>query len=85
MEKMTRNSRTIALLDDVKIVGRATANVQPRQELSLTASGESQEIRPGGKCEHGVYIPASFLYADRAPDCSICRPYEILAKSTHKA
>ena len=75
-----RNSRNLALLDDVRIVGRSIVDVGPRQQLSLPASGESGITQPGGKCEHGVYIPAPYLYTDRAPDCSLCHPYEIAVR-----
>jgi hypothetical protein len=80
-----RNSRRLALLEDVQIHGRAIADVYPRQELSLPPSGQSQETRLGGKCMHGVYIPAAYLWTERSPYCSICHPYEIISKSTFLA
>jgi hypothetical protein len=74
-------TRTLILKDDAQIVGRATAEVLQRQSVVVPASLENQYVMSaGGKCDHGVYIPAAFLHTDSAPYCSICHPYEIIAK-----
>jgi hypothetical protein len=75
-----KNSRTLAVIEDGLITGRATAHVNPRQDVTVPASGECEVHKPGGKCEHGVYIPATSSDANRAPNCSICHPYEIVLK-----
>lgn len=63
---------------NVFVYGRSTALVPPRQPVQVPESGLSSVKIPGGKCFHGVYIPAtSSLPQDLAPDCSMCRPYEI--------
>ena len=80
-----RNTRTLILIQDAQSHGRATAPVVPRQEIEVAASGLSQVNQPGGKCEHGVYIPAAYLHTNIAPYCSICRPYEIIGRSPFKA
>ncbi len=38
-------------------------------------------LPPGHKCAHGVYIPATSRYRERARYCSICHPYIILRYS----
>lgn len=71
-------NRSIVLLDNARLVGRAiAANVGPRQSISVPSSGEGPSDLPGGKCDHGVYIPAMFLSTERAPNCSVCYPYAI--------
>lgn len=86
-----RNSRTLILRKDVSEnnIVRATANVNPRMDIVVPSSGDSEITMPGGKCDHGVYIPANSILADPdlAPCCSICRPYEIIARkhSSYKA
>lgn len=83
-----RNSRTLIMIHDVKgdKIGRATAEVHPRQRVEVPPSGLTQLTQPGGKCDHGVYIPSD-NFGDRARDCSICHPYEIIVKenATYKA
>jgi hypothetical protein len=79
-----RSTRNLVLVEDVYRTGvdtgRALADVPPRLELAVPPSGQSGVIEMGGKCYHGVYIPATSPWPDHAPDCSICRPYEILVK-----
>lgn len=75
-----RDTRTLVSLEDARIVGRATAEVLPHQQIEVPVSGLSGLTAPGGKCDHGVYIPAPYLHTDRAPYCSLCRPYEIIVK-----
>lgn len=82
----TRHCRNLLLLEGQTdtfgksatfIYGRATAEVGPRLYIEVPPSGATGVVANGGKCEHGVYIPAPFLTTNRAPDCSLCRPYEI--------
>lgn len=79
-----RNTRLLVSIQDgtqYRIVGRVTEeNVGPRMPIVVPQSPEGGMPAPGGKCEHGVYIPAPYLSTDRAPDCSICRPFEILVR-----
>jgi hypothetical protein len=79
-----KNTRNLVLVEDVYRTGvdtgRALADVPPRLFLSVPPSGQSGIDVLGGKCFHGVYIPATSPWKDHAPDCSICRPYEILVK-----
>ena len=76
-----KNSRRLVLLDDLKEVGRALAIVPPRQDVVVPVSGLSGIEAPGGKCSHGMYIPATSVFPpDVAPYCSACRPYEIIVK-----
>lgn len=83
-----KNTRTLILIESVKgdKIGRATAEVHPRERVDVPPSGLTQVTQFGGKCAHGVYIPAD-IYGDRARDCSICHPYEIIVKenATYKA
>jgi hypothetical protein len=66
----------------VYVYGRSVAFVPPRQPVVVPESGLSAVLIPGGKCFHGVYIPAtSSLAPDLAPDCSLCRPYEIATRT----
>jgi len=76
--KYTRN---LIRIDDAQIVGRATAFALPPQNVIVPASNEnSNNMPPGGKCFHGVYIPSAFLHTHQAPSCSLCHPYEIIVK-----
>ncbi len=76
-----KNSRSLIVFEDAQIVGHAKADVYSRMHVLVPASGLTQNILPpGGKCCHGVYIPANFLPGDYAPYCSLCFPYEIVAK-----
>jgi hypothetical protein len=75
-----KNTRLLVINEDAKIVGRATADVGPRQPIDVPPSPESGLTLPGGKCEHGVYIPSQYLHLHRAPDCSNCHPYEIVTR-----
>ena len=84
-----RGSRILVLIETVdrernlrfpntKTVGHATAQALPRQPIKM--QGSTEFVPLGGKCFHGVYIPAAYLSTDQAPDCSLCRPFEIIAK-----
>ena len=75
-----KNSRELVLIDDVLIIGRATAEVHSRLPLEVPPSGISGITVSGGKCEHGVYIPATAPRLDHAPYCSLCHPYEIAVR-----
>ena len=75
-----RNSRNLVLIDDVKEMGRALADVAPHIDIEVPVSGLSGVMVPGTKCEHGVYIPSTSQWPDNAPYCSICRPYEIAVR-----
>ena len=52
------------------------------QVTSVSPSGLTDEKSYGGKCVHGIYIPASSPYQDRAEYCSVCRPYVIGEKAS---
>jgi hypothetical protein len=81
---------TLVGLLDARIIGqRILKEPLPRQAVSIPAaldeykdgtwhpSGEPN----GGKCFHGVYIPYNSRFPEGiAPYCSLCRPYEIVAK-----
>lgn len=59
---------------------RQEIEVPPSGDVEIAVFGISEErpiLTPGGKCSHGVYIPAyTFSYdVNRAPYCSICKPY----------
>lgn len=87
----TKNCRRLIKVDgdtfsfgfsNVLVYGRSIAEVPPRQPVIVPESGLSAVRIPGGKCFHGVYIPAtSPLSYDLAPDCSMCRPYEIATRT----
>ncbi len=69
----TEKNFTVFTFDDVKEVGRTTADVRPRTDIVML-SGDG--LTPsGGKCEHGNYIPVTASHPDRAPFCSLCYPY----------
>lgn len=75
-----RNSRSLVSIDDALIIGRVAADVRPRLTLEVPASGLSGVIQSGGKCDHGVYIPATAIDHDRAPNCSLCYHYAIAVR-----
>jgi hypothetical protein len=69
--------RNLAVLDDVKIHGRVTTNAGLRQAVEVPPSPEGGLVAFGGKCEHGVYIPATHLSTNQAPYCSLCHLYRV--------
>jgi hypothetical protein len=75
-----RSNCTIFTDTEVEIVGKVKVDVGPHSSISLPASGQSHVTRPGFKCEHGGYIPASAESPDHAPYCSLCYPYLIKRK-----
>lgn len=75
-----KHSRSLVLIEDLQIVGRATAEVGLPSLFAIPPSGDSSVTGMGGKCEHGVYIPAPDLTVGRALYCSICHPYEIIVR-----
>ena len=75
-----KNTRELILLDDQQTVGRLRTTAMPAQPIDVPPSGDSPITVSGGKCFHGVYIPAPFLFIGQAPDCSLCRPYALLVR-----
>jgi hypothetical protein len=66
---------------EVEITGKErNTNVGPHSDIPMLASGQSYVTKPGFKCEHGGYIPASAIEADHAPYCSLCYPYILKRK-----
>jgi hypothetical protein len=82
-----RGSRTVVLLGDTNETktGRATIHPIPLQSIQVPPSGLTEIESYGGKCAHGVYVPAPYLPSGIADCCSGCRPFEIIAKSSHSA
>jgi len=76
-----KNSRTLVLIQDASIFGRAMIEPKMFQPIEVPPSGEGNVRISGQKCFHGNYIPASSMFpAGIAPYCSECRPYEIAVK-----
>lgn len=78
-----RGTRTLISIDDVgnnTNLPRRDAPVTRRKDLRIETELDNGLVVTGGKCEHGVYIPASAPNGDRSPYCSICHPYVIFAR-----
>lgn len=68
-------------LEDYEIVGRHTADAQPRSSVPVLPSPLGQYQIPGHKCAHGVYIPCTSPDSNRAEFCSLCYPYIVQERS----
>lgn len=79
-----KNSRKLVDVLDAIISGHVLPEERlPRMSLSLPPSGLTELVARGGKCAHGVYIPAGSegeFGPDIAPYCTICHPLVILTK-----
>ena len=74
-----RNTRTLILAGgvEVKELGHRESTFAQRQNISVPVSGFTDIRTPGGKCFHGVYIPAGSPDPQKALYCSLCYPFEL--------
>ena len=79
-ENPKKQRRRMILANDAVVVGRQLYKPGALQ-LDVPVSGQSNISVPGGKCRHGVYIPATSTRPDAADTCSICYLYVIRAKA----
>ena len=77
-----RGSRTlvpIRLVPNQYTIQSRPLDYSSRSAIKLETDMNNGLVVTGGKCEHGVYIPAWYSWND-SPYCSNCRPYNIIAK-----
>lgn len=79
-----KNSRKLVDISDAKEVGKSPFISPLPQEIVIMPSGLEPDpiLVAGKKCAHGVYIPANSNDPNRAEYCTICYPYDILAKAS---